>query len=91
MMVSRGATKPPPIPPRTEVKPTEPKAFAMPAFDINAFNINTAQGVKAAAAELISVLWRSPAGTLGRRVSQLKRRHGGGGHADARWRWISRR
>jgi hypothetical protein len=39
-----------------EVKPTDPKPAALPTFDVNKFNINTAQGTKAAAAELIAVL-----------------------------------
>jgi hypothetical protein len=43
-----------------EVKPTEPKPAPKPEFDINKFNINTAQGTKAAAYLFIQVLEAYP-------------------------------
>jgi len=43
-----------------EVKPTDPKPLDLPTFDINAHNLNTQAGVKAAAAEFIAVLTVHP-------------------------------
>jgi recombination protein RecT len=42
-----------------EIKPGEPKPI-LPTFDVNAYNINTAEGVKAAAHALIAVLSAYP-------------------------------
>jgi hypothetical protein len=47
-------------PPAAEVKPTDPKPV-LPVFDISKHAINTAPGVKAAAAELLAVLGAYPA------------------------------
>jgi hypothetical protein len=66
-----------------EIKPGEPKPI-LPTFDINAYNINTAEGVKAAAHALIAVLSAYPAedrpgvflGSSGVMVVEGMRTHG---------------
>lgn len=55
-IVDRGAADSSP----PEVKPSEPKPVSKPEFDINKFNINTAQGTKAAAYSFLQVLEAYP-------------------------------
>jgi len=72
-------------PPQPEVKPTEPKPV-LPTFDINAYDLNTADGVKTAAAEFIKVLEAYPAedrgsvflASSGVMLVQVLRSHGRG-------------
>jgi hypothetical protein len=66
-----------------EVKPTDPRPV-LPTFDINAHNISTQAGVKAAAAEFIAVLTAHPQdertavflGSSGVMLVQAMRTHG---------------
>jgi hypothetical protein len=57
--VNQAATDTSP-PKASEIKPTEPKPPALPAFDINKYNLSSLIDAQAAAAEFIAVLTANP-------------------------------